>query len=110
MLFQPKLDLSWVFIYNSINFNSIRVEFRLLYNCFWTKNLPALEQISSGLKLFLLLFYFTGNGSELTETQMKRLILQPKYNCEDELQHCFNSCNLLLSMFEPMLGDDTTLT
>ena len=100
MLVQPKLDLSQIFLYNSINFNSIRVEFRLIYNCFWTKN----------LKLFLLLFYFTGNGSELTETQMKRLILQPKYNCEDELQHCFNSCNLLLSMFEPMLGDDTTLT
>ena len=41
---------------------------------------------------------------------MKRLILQPKYNCEDELQHCFNSCNLLLSMFEPMLGDELTET
>ena len=74
----------------------------------WIQNKPASTGSSIIPIKIILPIFLLGNGSELTETQMKRLILQPTYDCEDELQHCFNSCKLLLSMFEPILSDNTT--
>merc|ERR1739848_595259 len=53
--------------------------------------------------LSIMLAVNAGNISKMSEIDMKRFILKPGYNCENELPHCFHSCNLLLSKLTPLL-------